>query len=136
MKSSLCLILRSYFPTWRLRRKLSGGKSACASRTEKVHRAEVQDVPLRRKKACRGAEATQADGLRAVQPERAAVSTPKILLNWRKWASRRYLAVVDLFLKCFWFNSSSFKQHMLPLRLLSGFLETILLPKQTKKLLW
>lgn len=73
----ICWFVPISFPTWRLRRRRRG-KSACASRTKKVRRPEVQDVPLRRKKSCWGAEATQADGLKGL---RTALTAQDILLT-------------------------------------------------------
>lgn len=120
--------------SWRLRRKLSGGKSACASRTEKVHRAEVQDVPLRRKKILQRSRGN-TDG-RNVQTAHCKDHSLESGKQRRKWVFRRYSAVVGRFSKCFWCSLSLFKQRTLHLRRLSGFLETTLPPKQTKKLLW
>ena len=115
----------------------ASGKIACASRTEKVLRAKLQDVSLRRKKNHPEKQRQhKLTGWKDRNPDLTASNALKILFNLGKWVFRRYLVVVGLFSNFFYFSSSSFMQQMPPLRLLSGFPETILLPKQTKKLPW
>ena len=104
VKSFLCLIAPISQPG--ACAESSREKSACASRTEKVHRAEVQDVPLRRKKPCRGAEATQADGGKECNSEQTAFTKACLFV---KMGSSMIFSCRRIALKVFLFQFIAFQ---------------------------
>lgn len=66
--------------------RVGGEKSACASRTKKVHRAEARDVPLRRKKKIPAEELKQHKlrGWKSCSSERTAIIAQTIPVHPRK----------------------------------------------------